>query len=161
MKHLTYIQSKILNEEGLQHKLALWRFQGKRMVFTNGCFDLLHQGHLQSLTAARDMGDILIIGLNTDASVKRLKGQSRPIQDEHTRAMVLAALECVDAVVLFDEDTPQQLIEAVTPNILVKGGDYKAEEVVGYNHVTEHGGEVRIIPILEGHSTTATTKRMK
>ncbi len=161
MKHLVYIQSKILDTDALRHKVALWQFQSKKVVFTNGCFDLLHQGHLQTLTAARDMGDILVIGLNTDASVKRLKGESRPIQDQQTRALVLAALGFVDAVVLFAEDTPLKLIEQVTPQVLVKGGDYKAEDVVGYRWVTSHGGHVEIIPLLDGHSTTNTTNRLK
>lgn len=161
MTQLAYIQSKILDTSALSKKVALWRFQSKKLVFTNGCFDLLHQGHLQTLSAARGMGHILILGLNTDESVKRLKGENRPIQDEQTRAMVLAALTMVDAVVLFDEETPLRLIEQITPDVLVKGGDYKAEDVVGYNWVTQHGGQVQIIPLLPGHSTTATTQRLK
>lgn len=159
--NLKLLQSKILTEETLKHKAVVWRFKGKRIVFTNGCFDLLHRGHLHTLSAARELGDVLVVGLNTDASVKRLKGETRPIQDETTRAEVLAALLLVDAVVLFDEDTPLELIQALTPDVLVKGGDYVPETIVGYGWVTQHGGKVEIVPLLEGHSTTNAVERMK
>lgn len=155
-----HIQAKLLSLEELVRKTHLWRFKGKRIVFTNGCFDLLHRGHLHTLTTARDFGDILVVGLNTDQSVKRLKGPSRPLQDETTRAEVLASLFFVDAVVLFDEDTPLNLIQALSPGVLVKGGDYNPETIVGYDWVTQHGGRVEIVPLLDGHSTTNTINKI-
>lgn len=155
-----YIQAKVLSLDELVHKAAQWRFKGQRIVFTNGCFDLLHRGHLHSLSEAKALGDILVVGLNTDASVKRLKGATRPIQDEITRAEILANLILVDAVVLFDEDTPLNLIQALTPDVLAKGGDYQPETIVGYDWVTQHGGQVAIIPLLDGHSTTGTITKM-
>ncbi|CAN5189409.1 D-glycero-beta-D-manno-heptose 1-phosphate adenylyltransferase [soil metagenome] len=157
--NLKLLQYKILTIQALKPKAAVWRFKGKRVVFTNGCFDLLHRGHLHTLSAARELGDVLVVGLNTDASVKRLKGPLRPIQDETTRAEVLAALLLVDAVVLFDEETPLELIQALNPDVLVKGGDYIPDTIVGYDWVTQHGGRVEIIPLLEGHSTTGIVGR--
>ena len=135
-------------------KVTEWRANSQTIGFTNGCFDLLHPGHLYSLTNAAAQCDHLIVGVNADASVKRLKGSNRPIQSEQDRARVLAALPFVSAVVVFTEDTPQALIEAISPGILFKGGDYQAEDVVGYNHVTGRGGQVVIIDTLPGHSTT-------
>lgn len=132
-----------------------------RVVFTNGVFDLLHPGHVDILTAARALGDALVVGVNTDASVRRLKGPGRPVRTELERAVVLAALECVDAVVLFDEDTPLELIRALEPDVLVKGGDYTVETVVGAQDVTARGGQVIIVPITPGHSTTGTLERMR
>ncbi len=126
------------------------------MAFTNGVFDLLHPGHLDVLTAARAEGDALIVGVNSDASVKRLKGPSRPVRDQLARAAVLGALECVDAVVVFDEDTPLELVNVLRPDVIVKGGDYTPETVVGGDTVQALGGRVVIIPITPGHSTTAT-----
>jgi D-beta-D-heptose 7-phosphate kinase / D-beta-D-heptose 1-phosphate adenosyltransferase len=136
-----------------------WRAQGQRVGFTNGCFDLLHPGHVHVLTRARGACDRLVVGLNGDQSVKRLKGEGRPIQDIHARAGVLAALEAVDLVVVFDEDTPLELIRRVKPTVLVKGGDYRREEVVGYDVVEATGGEVLLIDIVPGHSTTDIVKR--
>lgn len=127
---------------------------GHEVVFTNGCFDLLHPGHIRYLAHARDLGNFLVIGLNSDASVRRLKGPERPIQPERVRAEMLAALHMVDAVVLFNEDTPLELISALKPDILVKGGDYTPETVVGADVVTEYGGRVEIIPFENGYSTT-------
>lgn len=132
-----------------------------RVVFTNGVFDLLHPGHVDILAAARALGNVLVVGVNTDASVKRLKGPSRPVRNERDRAYVLAALETVDAVVLFDEDTPLQLIQLLKPDVLVKGGDYTPETVVGAKEVIARGGEVAIIPLTPGHSTTSTVERMQ
>jgi rfaE bifunctional protein nucleotidyltransferase chain/domain len=140
--------------------MHVWRLQSKKIVFTNGVFDILHRGHIHSLAAARDFGDILIVGLNTDASVSRLK-PGRPIQDEQTRAIVLASLSLVDAVILFSDDTPLELIKAIQPDVLVKGGDYKPEMVVGADIVTSKGGRVEIVPLLEGFSTTAIEQKMK
>jgi rfaE bifunctional protein nucleotidyltransferase chain/domain len=132
----------------------MWRFQGRKIVFTNGCFDILHKGHIEYLSKARDLGDILIIGLNTDASVSRLKGAGRPVQDESSRALVLASLRFVEAVVFFDEDTPYNLIDLLKPDVLVKGGDYAEETIVGADIVRANGGEVVTIPLTEGYSTS-------
>ena len=154
MKHLEKIYDKILNKESLEEKLNLWRKEGKTIVFSNGCFDILHRGHVEYLSKAADLGDILIIGLNTDASVRRIKGPSRPVNDEKARAVVLAALEFVDAIMFFEEDTPYNLIKNVQPDVLVKGKDYKAEDIVGYDIVTNKGGKVETIELVEGFSTT-------
>ncbi len=124
------------------------------VVFTNGVFDLLHPGHIDLLTAARALGDRLIVGLNTDASVRRLKGPDRPVRTEAERAYIVAALECVDAVTVFDEDTPLELIEAIRPDVLVKGGDYSPDSIVGRTEVESWGGSVHVIPLTAGHSTT-------
>ena len=161
MKHLEKIYDKILNKESLEEKLNLWRKEGKTIVFSNGCFDILHRGHVEYLSKAADLGDVLIIGLNTDASVKRIKGPSRPVNDEKARAVVLAALEFVDAIMFFDEDTPYNLIKNVQPDVLVKGKDYKAEDIVGYDIVTNKGGKVETIELVEGFSTTNTINKMK
>jgi rfaE bifunctional protein nucleotidyltransferase chain/domain len=133
----------------------MWKFLNQKIVFTNGCFDILHRGHTEYLSQARDKGDVLIIGLNTDASVRRIKGESRPVQDQESRALLLASLRFVDAVVFFDEDTPQELIRAIKPDVLVKGGDYTEENIVGADIVKGGGGEVVTIPIVEGYSTSS------
>lgn len=127
---------------------------GHKIVFTNGCFDILHLGHITYLEQAKAKGDILVVGLNSDASVKRLKGLKRPIKDEESRASILAALSSVDMVIVFEEDTPFDLISTVVPDVLVKGGDYKKEDIVGSDFVESNGGKVEIIPFLEGHSST-------
>lgn len=154
MKHLEKIYDKILDDNSLEERLKLWRKEGKTIVFSNGCFDILHRGHVEYLSKAADLGDKLIIGLNTDNSVKRLKGPSRPVNDEKARAVVLAGLEFVDAVVFFEEDTPYNLIKSVQPDVLVKGNDYKAEDIVGYDIVTAKGGKVETIELVDGFSTT-------
>jgi D-beta-D-heptose 7-phosphate kinase/D-beta-D-heptose 1-phosphate adenosyltransferase len=123
-------------------------------VFTNGCFDILHKGHLEILTRSAEFGDILVVALNTDASVKNLKGDGRPVNNQDFRTWMMASLEIVDAVILFDEQTPAELIEAITPDIIVKGGDYTVDQVVGAKHVLSLGGEVKIVPIVKGYSTT-------
>lgn len=127
---------------------------GKTVVFTNGCFDILHSGHVFYLQKAKQQGDILILGLNSDASVRRLKGEKRPINSENDRAIVISELKSIDYVVIFEEDTPQEIISLIIPNKLVKGGDYKKEEVVGKDIVESNGGEVVIIPFVDGKSTT-------
>ena len=137
-----------------------WRNANERIVFTNGCFDLLHLGHVDYLAKAKDLGERLIIGVNTDSSVKRLKGEHRPLQDENSRLNILAALQSVDAVVLFDEDTPYELIKEIEPDILVKGADYKIENIVGYDIVVSRGGSVQTIEFIEGYSTTLIEKRI-
>jgi rfaE bifunctional protein nucleotidyltransferase chain/domain len=138
-----------------------WRRSSGRVVFTNGVFDLLHPGHVDVLMASRALGDALVVGVNTDASVKRLKGPSRPVRNERERVHVLGALEVVDAVVLFDEDTPLELIRALAPDVLVKGGDYTVDSVVGATDVMAAGGDVVIVPLTPGHSTTSTLERMR
>ena len=140
---------------------ADWRRRSGRVVFTNGVFDLLHPGHVDLLVAARALGDALVVGVNTDASVKRLKGPSRPIRNERERAYVLAALESVDAVVLFSEDTPLELIRHIMPDVLVKGGDYSVDTVVGATDVLAHGGDVVIVPLTPGQSTTGTLQKVQ
>ncbi len=155
-------EEKILaKEDDLKARLADWREEDLRIGFTNGCFDILHPGHVKVLTAARAACDRLVVGLNSDASVKRLKGESRPVQDERARAEVLAALEAVDLVAIFDEDTPIRLIERVRPSVLVKGGDYTREQVVGHEIVEAAGGEVILVDILQGFSTTALVDRAR
>lgn len=132
-----------------------------RLVFTNGCFDLLHRGHVEFLFQAASLGDQLVVGLNTDASVRRLKGAGRPLVDEDDRAIVVAALECVDAVTLFDEDTPLALVEALLPDTLVKGGDYDVGQVVGRREVENGGGETVVLPYHEGYSTSELLRRAR
>jgi len=155
-------EEKIVGAGGnLAAHLADWRRQGLRIGFTNGCFDILHPGHVKVLTAARGACDRLIVGLNSDASVKRLKGEGRPVQDERARAEVLAALEAVDLVAIFEEDTPIDLITRVRPSVLVKGGDYTREQVVGHEIVEATGGEVVLVDILPGHSTTSLVDRAR
>ena len=160
MKHLEKIYDKILDDKSLEERLNLWRSEGKTIVFSNGCFDILHRGHVEYLSKAADLGDILIIGLNTDDSVRRLKGPSRPVNDEKARAILLSALEFVDAVVLFKEDTPYNLIRRVQPDVLVKGKDYKAEDIVGYDIVIAKGGKVETIELVDGFSTTSILERI-
>jgi len=135
--------------------------QGRKIVFTNGCFDVLHFGHVHYLLQAKELGDILVIGLNSDDSVRRLKGPTRPINGEKERAFVLAALACVDYVVVFDEDTPKKLIETVRPDVLVKGGDYTLDNIVGADFVTQNGGTVTTIPFVEGFSSTRIIEKLK
>ncbi|MBC7412941.1 MAG: D-glycero-beta-D-manno-heptose 1-phosphate adenylyltransferase [Bacteroidia bacterium] len=136
-------------------QVAQWKIANETIVFTNGCFDILHRGHVDYLTKAALLGTKLIVALNTDASVKRLgKGSSRPLQDEDSRLHIIKSLRCVDAVILFDEDTPLLLIQAIQPNVLVKGGDYEIQNIVGYTTVIANGGKVLTIPFLEGYSTT-------
>lgn len=162
MDNLEIIQKKILNRDGLQHALNLWRFQDRKIVFTNGVFDLLHLGHVDYLSKAKDLGDILIVGVNADKSVKMLgKGDSRPITDQNSRAMIIAALHFVDAVILFDEETPYELIKKVQPDVLVKGSDYRVEDVVGYDIVKNKGGKVVSIDLLPGYSTTSIEQKIK
>jgi rfaE bifunctional protein nucleotidyltransferase chain/domain len=156
------LSSKIISQQEISRFVNAKRFTGKRIVFTNGCFDILHAGHVDYLTQARDLGDILVLGLNTDESVKRLnKGPERPINNQDARAKVLAGLGCVDAIILFNEDTPYELINLVQPDVLVKGDDYKPEAIVGYDIVTARGGKVVTIPFLQGFSTTNIVNKLK
>jgi len=161
MSHLKNIEKKLMNTVELSVQLNTWRKEGCKIVFSNGCFDLLHLGHIDYLARAADFGDKLVIGLNTDASVSRLKGPARPITDERSRALVMAALEFVSAIVLFDEPTPYELIRLVQPDVLVKGADYKTEEIVGYDIVMAKGGDVKTIPFVDGYSTTKIEQRIR
>ncbi|HET6252455.1 MAG TPA: D-glycero-beta-D-manno-heptose 1-phosphate adenylyltransferase [Puia sp.] len=154
MKFPQIIPQKIFDRPGLLHQVNRWRLLSKTIAFTNGCFDVLHAGHIASLSAAAREADILIVGLNSDASTKRLKGPGRPVNDQHARATIIAALLMVDAVTLFDEDTPLDLINAIRPDVLVKGGDYTLEQIVGAKEVLSWGGRVVINPIVPGFSTT-------
>jgi len=154
MKVPQIIPQKIYDLPGMQHQLRRWRLLSKTIAFTNGCFDILHQGHIASLSDAAREADILIVGLNSDASTRRLKGEQRPINNEQARATVLASLLMVDAVILFEEDTPLELIKIVMPDVLVKGGDYTLEQIVGAKEVMAAGGRVVINPIVPGFSTT-------
>lgn len=154
------IENKILSDKNLEKRIEDWRSRKLKIVFTNGCFDLLHLGHVDYLAKAADAGDRLIIGVNTDASVHRLKGRNRPLQDENSRLHILASLQMVDAVILFDEDTPYNLISRVQPDILVKGADYEVEDIVGYDIVMKRGGKVMTLEYLAGYSTTAIEQRI-
>lgn len=162
MNHSKQILAKICQDkDALLTKLKEWKQQNSKVVFTNGCFDLLHKGHVDYLAKAADMGDKLVIGVNTDASVSKLKGPNRPIQDEQSRLQILASLGFVEAVILFDEDTPYELIQLVQPDILVKGSDYKPEDIVGYDIVTAKGGEVKTIDFLPGFSTSGIEQKIR
>ena len=162
MKKLEIIQNKIFTDTAkIKHILAIWRFKGYKIVFTNGCFDILHLGHLDYLAKAAAKGDKLIVGLNTDSSVTRLKGPDRPITDQHSRSMILASISFVSMVVLFDEETPYKLITKVQPDILIKGADYNPVDIVGYNVVMAKGGKVETIEFLPGYSTTAIEAKIR
>jgi rfaE bifunctional protein nucleotidyltransferase chain/domain len=160
MKLPQIIPHKIYDLSGLQHQIRRWRLLGKTVAFTNGCFDILHQGHIASLSDAAREADYLVVGVNSDASTRRLKGEQRPINDEQARATLLAALLMVDAVIIFEEDTPLELIKAVEPEVLVKGGDYTLEQIVGAKEVIESGGRVVINPIVAGYSTTGLIEKI-
>ena len=160
MNYLQQIRRKQYNLDALLAQVAAWKAEGQRLVFTNGCFDILHPGHIDYLSKAATLGDRLIIGLNSDASVKRLKGDSRPLQNEQARMVVLAALAFTDAIVIFNEDTPYELLSQIKPHILVKGADYKISEVIGADVVTAGGGSVVLLPYLPGNSTTGILARV-
>ena len=161
MKAIQHITEKIYTLEELAKQVLRWKLKSKTIVFTNGVFDLLHKGHVASLNQAASNGDILIIGINSDNSVKRLKGPSRPIQDEATRALLLAQMMITDAVVIFEEDTPLHLIKTIMPDVLVKGGDYTIEQIAGAKEVIENGGKVILADIIDGLSTSTTIEKMK
>lgn len=161
MKKADIIEQKIMDLAKAQSMIASWKVLGKTVAFTNGCFDILHEGHIFSLSAAANEADYLVVGLNSDASVKRLKGESRPVNTQHSRALLLASLLMVDAVVIFEEDTPFELITALKPDVLVKGGDYTIEQIVGSKEVMANGGRVVINPIVEGFSTTGLIQQIK
>jgi D-beta-D-heptose 7-phosphate kinase/D-beta-D-heptose 1-phosphate adenosyltransferase len=155
-------ERKVMSRSQAASFAARVRSQGRKVVFTNGCFDILHYGHVSYLERSRRVGDALIVGLNSDASVRRLKGPGRPVQNEHDRAHILAAQGCVDAVVVFDEDTPRKLVEAIRPQVLCKGADYKRKQkVVGWDLVERWGGRVVLVELMEGRSTTGLIRRAK
>lgn len=158
---LELIQQKIYDATSLTRITQQWHFMNKKVVFTNGIFDIMHQGHNTYLLQAAELGNKLIVGVNTDASTKRLKGEERPIMNEYARAFNLASHTYIDAVVLFDEDTPLTLIQLFQPDVLVKGGDYSIETIVGAKEVLANGGEVIVIPFLEGHSTTSVIEKIQ
>lgn len=161
MKRADLIPQKIMTTTQIIQRVAQWRLTGKTIAFTNGVFDILHQGHIFSLSQAAKEADILLIGLNADASVKRLKGDSRPVNNQESRALLLASLQIVDAVILFEEDTPLRLISSILPDVLVKGGDYTVEQIAGAREVIAAGGRVLINPILEGFSTTGIIEQIR
>ena len=161
MKQVDFIAQKILSFHEASQRVRQWRVTGKKIAFTNGVFDILHEGHIFSLSQAAREADYLIVGLNADASVKRLKGETRPLNRQDSRALILASLLMVDAVVLFEQDTPLELIKLIMPDVLVKGGDYTIEQIAGAREVIANGGNVVINPILKGFSTTDLIKEIR
>ncbi len=162
MKSIDTIRSKIVSRETLGSILEKKREEGEKIIFTNGCFDILHRGHIEYLASACDLGDIFVVGLNSDESVHRLKGESRPAVDEGSRALTMASFEIVDYVVIFMEDTPSNLIRVIRPDYWVKGGDYQNfEDLPEYRALMETGGKVKIIPLIEGYSTTDIYKKIQ
>ncbi|MFT3907905.1 MAG: D-glycero-beta-D-manno-heptose 1-phosphate adenylyltransferase [Ferruginibacter sp.] len=161
MRSVQSIPGKIYNLEALKMELTRWRLKNKKIVFTNGVFDILHEGHIASLSEAAEFGDILIVAVNADASVKRLKGPTRPVNNEQARALLLASLVMTDAIIIFEEDTPLELVKAILPDVMVKGGDYTVEQIAGAKEVIANGGEVKLARIVEGISTTAIIEKMK
>ncbi len=161
MTQFDKIRDKIKTFDSIEALATEWQKDNLTIVFTNGCFDILHFGHLHYLAAARDLGDRLVVGLNSAASVSRLKGAHRPLNDELTRQYTLVALSFIDAIVVFEEDTPIELIKRIKPNILVKGGDYTLDQIVGADLVLENGGQVKSLPFVEGYSTTNLEQKIK
>jgi rfaE bifunctional protein nucleotidyltransferase chain/domain len=148
------IENRILSWEDAERSSFRWKFLEEKVVFTNGCFDILHRGHIDYLMACKDLGDRLVVGLNSDSSVSELKGSDRPVNQQNDRAFALASLMFVDAVILFEQDTPEELIKVIKPDSLIKGGDYSVEEIAGAEFVKSNGGEVQTIPFVQGYSTT-------
>ena len=161
MSHLNNIYNKIHNLKGLKIQMERWKQAGNEVVFTNGCFDIIHKGHIEVLARSADLGDKLIIGLNSDKSIQKLKGKDRPIIDEQSRAILLSALSFVDAIILFSEDTPLKLISTLLPDVLAKGGDYKIETIVGYEIVQQNGGKIELVPFLDGFSSSKIIDKIK
>jgi len=161
MKESRQILSKMFNRYELKRQLKIWALQDKKVVFTNGVFDILHQGHVYLLSEAAALADVMIVGINSDASVKRLKGEGRPVNDEYSRALLLASMVMVDAVIIFEEDTPLELIKMILPHILVKGSDYTVEQIAGASEIMNNGGSVKIVPLAEGRSTTSIINKIR
>ncbi|SHE92404.1 D-glycero-beta-D-manno-heptose 1-phosphate adenylyltransferase [Flavisolibacter ginsengisoli] len=155
------IQNKISTLPELQRRISQWRVLNKKIAFTNGCFDILHAGHIASLTEAARQADYLVVAINADISIKGLKGENRPVNDENSRALVIAALAMVDAVIIFSEPTPRELIVEIRPDVLIKGGDYKVEDIAGAKEVIAWGGKVVLNPIVEGYSTTSIINKLQ
>ena len=160
MKKSDSLKDRIFNREELNQEVIRLRLKSKTIAFTNGVFDILHEGHIAILTEAASFADVLIVGINSDASVKKLKGENRPINSENSRALIIASLIMVDAVVIFDEETPIEIIKLIHPDVLVKGGDYTLDTIVGAKEVLDNGGRVEIIPLREGFSTTNIINRV-
>jgi len=158
---IDYIDQKILTQDSLQKALNIWRFFNKKIVFTNGCFDLLHYGHIHYLAEAKSLGDILLVGLNSDASISRIKGPDRPIKEEASRSLLLASLEFVDGVIVFEEDDPLNLISQILPDILVKGADYEVNQIIGADVVIKNGGQIKTLEFKEGYSTSKLVEKIK
>jgi len=161
METIEYLQNKLFHPSDFELTMQNWKRNNEKLVFTNGVFDILHIGHVSYLAKARQLGDKLVVGLNADASVKRLKGNDRPINNQYNRALLLAALFFVDAVVIFEEDTPHQIICSILPDVLVKGADYAIENIVGAAEVLANGGTVQTIKFIDGHSSTSLIEKMK
>lgn len=157
---IDWIRQRILNPEQLRQRIAGWRGSGQRVVFTNGCFDILHRGHLDYLARAASLGNRLVVAVNSDASVKRLKGAQRPVNPEDDRLLALASLLVVDAVCVFEEDTPAEVIRLLQPDVLAKGGDYTIDTIVGADTVLAAGGQVEVIPFVDGYSTTGLIEKI-
>ena len=160
MSRLDIIRKKIVSKEELGKLIHVWQLLSQKIVFTNGCFDIVHAGHIHTLTSAADFGNKLIVALNTDSSVSKLK-PGRPIQEQDSRALVLASLNCIDAIILFNEETPLELIKFIRPDILIKGGNYSIDEIIGSKEVLASGGKVEVIPLLKGFSTTNIEEKIK
>lgn len=161
MKQVSTINERIFAPDHLLSQIKWWRLINKTIAFTNGVFDILHEGHIKILSQAASYADVLIVGVNSDASVKRLKGNNRPLNNEQSRSLILASLIMVDGVVIFEEDTPLNLVKNIMPDVLIKGGDYSIETIVGAKEVIANGGKVEIIPLKEGFSTTGIIEKMK
>ena len=161
MKQSNKLNERIFSAEHLYSQIKWWRLINKTIAFTNGVFDILHEGHIKILSQAASFADVLIIGVNSDDSVKRLKGNERPINNQQSRSLILASLIMTDGVIVFDEDTPLNLIKSIMPDVLIKGGDYTSETIVGADEVISNGGKIEIIPLEEGFSTTGIIEKMK
>ena len=161
MSHLNKLNNKIYTLEEIKNQVSAWKQAGEEVVFTNGCFDIIHRGHIEVLAQTADLGDRLIIGLNSDSSIQKLKGKNRPIIEEQSRAILLASLSFIDAVVLFSEDTPINLISTLLPDVLAKGGDYEIETIVGHEIVQKNGGQVILVPFVDGFSSTTIIEKIR
>ncbi len=161
MKQSNRIHERIFSVEQLLSQVKWWRLINKTIAFTNGVFDILHEGHIKVLSQAASFADVLVVGVNSDASVKKLKGSERPINNQQSRSLILASLIMIDAVIIFDEDTPLNLIKSIMPDVLIKGGDYNPATIVGAKEVISNGGKIEIIPLEEGFSTTGIIEKMK
>lgn len=161
MSHLNKINSKIFSLDDLKNQVNAWKKAAEEVVFTNGCFDIIHRGHIEVLAQTADLGNRLIIGLNSDSSIRKLKGEDRPIIDEQSRAILISALSFVDAVILFPEETPINLISTLLPDVLAKGGDYEIETIVGHEIIQNNGGKVMLVPFIDGFSSTTIIDKIK